>query len=80
MHPPRISNAVFEPVTKRLDGPDPNRVLQVGFEFFANIAVILGDVYLLADLEARLCHEASRVERSNFITTPDSRTISVWKD
>jgi len=30
--------------------------------------VILGNVYFLADLEARLCHEASRVERSNFIT------------
>src|SRR5215469_13424652 len=80
MHPPRIFNAVFEPVTIRLDGPDPNRVLQVGFEFFANIAVILGDVYLLADLEARLCHEASRVERSNFITTQDSirETAGGW--
>jgi len=76
MHPPRIFNAVFEPVTIRLDGPDPNRVLEVGFEFFANAAVILHDEYFLADLEARLCHEASRVKGSNFITTQDSSTIS----
>jgi hypothetical protein len=68
MHPPRIFNAVFEPVTIRLDGHHLNRMFQFEFEFLTNAAVILGDMYHLADLEVRLCHEASRVEGSNFIT------------
>jgi hypothetical protein len=38
-------------------------VLQFEFEFLANAAVILGDIYLLADLEARLYHEASSPRR-----------------
>jgi hypothetical protein len=50
-------------------------VLQFEFEFLANAAVILGDMYLLADLEARLCHKASRVEDCNFITTQESNTL-----
>jgi hypothetical protein len=59
MHPPRIFNAVLEPVTIRRDGHHPNRMLQFEFEFLATAAVILGDMYFLANLEARLCHEAS---------------------
>jgi hypothetical protein len=77
MRPPRILNAVFEPVTIRLNGQHPNRVLQFQFEFLADAAVILGDMYFLADLEAWLCHKASHVEGSNFITTLDSSTISL---
>jgi hypothetical protein len=73
MNPPRIFNAVFEPVTIGLDGHHPNRVLQFEFEFLANAAVILGDMYFLA-LEGWLCHEASRVEGSNSITPQDSST------
>jgi len=69
MHSPRIFNAVFESVTIRLDGHHPNRMLQFEFEFLANVAVKLGDMYFLVDLEARLCHKASRLEASNFITT-----------
>ena len=75
MNLPRIFNAVLEPVTIPLDGHHPNRVLQFEFEFFANVAVILGDVYFLADLEARLCHNASRVEDSDFITMKESNTL-----
>jgi hypothetical protein len=63
MNPPRIFNAVFEPVTIGLDGHHPNRVLQFEFEFLANAAVILGDMYFLANLEARLYHEASPPRR-----------------
>jgi hypothetical protein len=74
MNPPRIFNAVFEPVTIGLDGNHPNRVLQFEFEFLANAAVILGDMYFLANLEARLSHKASRVEGSNFITMQESNT------
>jgi hypothetical protein len=33
------------------------------FEFLANDAVILGDMYFLADLETRLYHEASPPRR-----------------
>jgi hypothetical protein len=63
MHPPRIFNAVFELVRRRLDGHNHNRVLQLEFEFLANAAVILDDVYLLADLEARPGHEVSSRRR-----------------
>jgi hypothetical protein len=38
-------------------------VLQFEFEFLTTAAVILGDMYLLADLEARLYHEASPPRR-----------------
>jgi hypothetical protein len=63
MHPLRILNAVFELITIGLYGHHPKRVLQFEFEFLANAAVILGDIYLLADLEARLYHEASSPRR-----------------
>jgi hypothetical protein len=59
MHPLRILNAVFEFITIGLYGHHPERVLQLEFEFLANTAVILGDMYFLADLETRLYHEAS---------------------
>ena len=72
MYPPRIFNTVLERVTIRFDGHYPNRVLQLEFEFLANAAMILGDMYFLADLEARLYHEASRGRRLYFITTQDS--------
>jgi hypothetical protein len=49
----------LEPVTIRLDGHHPNRVLQFEFEFLATGAVILRDMYFLADFETRLYHEAS---------------------
>ena len=58
MHPSPIFNAVLEPVTIRLDGHHPNRVLKFEFEFLATAAVILGDMYFLADLETRFYHEA----------------------
>jgi hypothetical protein len=75
MNPPRIFNAVFEPITIRLDSHHPNGALQFEFELLTNAAVILGDIYFLADLETRLYHKASRVEDSNFITTRESNTL-----
>jgi len=75
MNPPRIFNAVFEPVAIRLNGHHRNRVLQFQFEFLANAAVILGDMYFLADLEAWLCHKASLVGAPEFIITQESNTL-----
>jgi hypothetical protein len=75
MHPLPILNAVFELITIRLYGHHPHRVLQVGFEFLANAAVILNDMYFLTDLETGLCHEAyPRRRLSNSITPQDSST------